>query len=187
MKASEIFHKTAKGQTEVETRTDALTIKDRRVLILVNGENNAARLKQLSLCENIVEILQTLLEGGFIKQDATNAPQAEFEPETSQAASASEADTTETNTTETNTTETSTHEVSAREFMCNTLLTFANRVRVAKLIEEINNVEDIEGLKNMVKPWYHAISETPGGMYQADDLRKEVQNLIADEDVTGLR
>jgi hypothetical protein len=177
MKASEIFHKTAKGQSEVETRANALSVKERRVLILVNGENNAAKLKQLSLCENIVEILDTLLSGGFISQDTATSPRAEFEAE---ADSASGTDITET-------TETTPHEVSAREFMCNTLLTFANRVRVSGLIEEINAVEDIEGLKEKIKPWYHAISETPGGMYQADDLRKEVQAMIADEEISGLR
>ena len=41
MKASEIFRKTPKGQSEIETKSDALTMKERRVLILVNGENNA--------------------------------------------------------------------------------------------------------------------------------------------------
>ena len=76
MKASEIFYKTAKGQSEVESRTDALSMKERRVLILVNGDNNAAKLKELSLCDNIVEILETLLNGGFIEQqeDTVAAP-----------------------------------------------------------------------------------------------------------------
>ena len=171
MKASEIFHKTAKGQSEVETRANELSIKERRVLILVNGENDAARLKQLSLCENIVEILETLLSGGFIAGDAATIPQAptEFEPEVPAKAESAKG------------------EVGAREFMCNTLLTFANRVRVAKLIEEINSVDSVDDLKEKIKPWYQAISETPGGMYQADDLRKEVQKLIADEEVVGLR
>lgn len=74
MKASTIFHKTARGQSEIETRSDALTMKERRVLILVNGEHNAATLKQLSLCENIVEALETLLDGGFIQhEDMTNS------------------------------------------------------------------------------------------------------------------
>ena len=167
MKASEIFHKTAKGQTEVETRTNALSMKQRRVLILVNGENNAATLQQLSLCENIVEILGVLLDGGFIAQDSATTPPTDFEPEVEKTESA--------------------FEVSAREFMCNTLLTFANRLRVAKLIDEINDVDNIDALRDMVKPWYHAISETPGGMYQADDLRQEVQKMIADEAVVGLR
>lgn len=74
MKASEIFHKTAKGQAEVENRSNALSVKQRRVLILVNGENDAAKLKELSLCENIVEILQTLIDGNFIQhEDMTNS------------------------------------------------------------------------------------------------------------------
>ena len=167
MKASEIFHKTAKGQTEVETRTNALSMKQRRVLILVNGENNAATLKQLSLCDNIVEILEILLDGGFIRLDGASVTQTDVTQPVQETVS--------------------TVEVSAREFMCNTLLTFANRVRVAKLIEEINAVEDIDALKDMIKPWYRAISETPGGMYQADDLRNEVQKIIADEEVVGVR
>jgi hypothetical protein len=174
MKANEIFQKTAKGQAEVESRSNALSMKERRVLILVNGENNAPRLKQLSLCENIVEILQVLLDGGFIVSDSATSPQT---------ASDTHADKTEPDIDKTETA----FDISAREFMCNTLLTFANRTRVARLIEEIGEVESIEALKNMVKPWYQAISETPGGMYQADDLREEVNKMIADEEVVGLR
>ena len=165
MKASEIFHKTAKGQSEVDARTNALSMKERRVLILVNGENNAAKLKELSLCENIVEILQTLVSGGFIQQQGgadTAAPAASTEPLEKKPATA---------------------EVGASEFMCNTLLTFANRVRVARLIEDINGAPDTESLKQLVKPWYQALSETPGGMYQADDLRNEVNKMLDDEAV----
>ena len=47
--------------------------------------------------------------------------------------------------------------------MCNTLLTFANRVRVGKLIEQIRSAEDNNSLKELIKPWYQAIAETPGG------------------------
>jgi hypothetical protein len=167
MKASEIFHKTARGQSEVEARSNALSVKERRVLILVNGENNAATLKQLSLCENIVEILETLLEGGFIQhEDMTNS--ATYD---------------RTQPRETKTAD----DVSARAFMNNTLLTYGNRFRVAKLIEDIGSVDSLEELKNLVKPWYQAISETPGGMYQADNLRNEVQKRIADEEALGLR
>ena len=177
MIASEIFYKTAKGQSEVESRTNALSMKERRVLILVNGENNTATLEKLSLCENIADILQTLLSGGFIQRQAGSAETAAA-PAAAPAAAAAEpapkpaaaksADT-----------------AGAREFMCNTLLTFANRVRVAGLLKEIEETEDIDSLKNMVKPWYMALSETPGGMYQADDLRKQVNQMIADEETGG--
>ena len=143
-------------------------------MILVNGENNAARLKELSLCENIVEILETLLSGGFIEH-LGGAAAAAAVPAPGAAASPRPAATK------------STTDVGAREFMCNTLLTFANRVRVAGLLDEINAVEDADSLKEMVKPWYQALSETPGGMYQADELRKEVDKMIADEEIGGLR
>ncbi len=66
MKASDIFHKTAKGQLEIESKSNALTLKERRVLILVNGVNDAATLKEFSLCDNIIEILENLMAQGLI-------------------------------------------------------------------------------------------------------------------------
>ncbi len=157
MQASEIFSKTPKGLTEIGTKTDALTIKERRVLILVNGENDVATLERLSLIDDINSALARLLKLGFIVAADT----------TEQTVIDDEEDTTPS--------------ISARELMCNTLLTFGNRVRVAKLVEEINASEDIESLSAMLQPWYQAISDTPSGMYQADDLKKEVQNLIDHE------
>ena len=173
MIASEIFHKTAKGQSEVESRTKALSMKERRVLILVNGENNTATLEKLSLCDNIGEILDTLLTGGFIeRRQGSAADAAEPAPEIAVAAAAADETKPQSGP-------------RAREFMCNTLLTFANRVRVAGLLQQISAAEDIESLKEMIKPWYMALSETPGGMYQADALRSEVDKMIADEEAGG--
>ena len=154
MKASAIFRKTPRGQAEIKSKTDALSMKERRVLILVNGQNSAAKLKELSLCENIVDILENLLNLDFIENLETG-------PATDTTAGKSEP-----------------AEIEAGDFMCNTLLTFANRVRVADLLQQINEAEDNESLKALVKPWYIALSETPGGMYQADDLRKEVLAMI---------
>ena len=62
--------------------------------------------------------------------------------------------------------------------MFNTLLAFTNRVRVGKLIAQVQSADDIDDLKELIKPWHQAISEIPGGMYQADDLRDEVGKLI---------
>ncbi len=160
MQTSDTFSKTPKGQSEIDTRTGALSMKERRVLILVNGENNAATLQQLSLCDNIEEILQNLLRLEFIKPGAGAISKASAARETAAVD------------------DTQTDEADPREFMCNTLLTFGNRVRVAGLIDQINATEDLEALKNLIKPWYQAISETPGGMYQADDLRKDLQKML---------
>lgn len=165
MKASDIFQKTSSGLSEIGNRSNTLTVRQRRVLILVNGENDTAALKQLSLCDDIVKILETLLRRGFIDRDDGGTAYDHAADAALPAAT----------------------EISAREFMCNTLLTFANRVRVGQLIEQIKAVEDIDALKDLVKPWYQAISETPGGMYQADDLKREVGQMIDDEEVVGLR
>jgi len=71
MKASDIFHKTTKGQAEIDSRSRNLSMKHRRVLILVNGANDCNELKRLSLCDNIGEILTTLIDGGFVDGSPT--------------------------------------------------------------------------------------------------------------------
>lgn len=181
MQASEIFSKTPKGQSEIENKSNDLSLKERRVLILVNGENNTARLQQLSLCENIADILDNLLRLGFIEQPRGGGagPSAVTDIAADSASVAAPPKAIEDPP--------DGGELGAREFMCNTLLTFANRVRVAGLIDQINAVEDVASLKDQVKPWYHAISETPGGMYQVDDLRKDLNKMIEDEEINGLR
>ncbi|MCP4471700.1 MAG: hypothetical protein GY815_13630 [Gammaproteobacteria bacterium] len=71
MKASDIFYKTTRGQTEIDSRSGNLSIKQRRVLILVNGANDCTELKRLSLCDNIAEVIGTLIDGGFIDGGAS--------------------------------------------------------------------------------------------------------------------
>jgi hypothetical protein len=157
---SDIHHKTTKGQSEIESRARGLSMQQRRVLILVNGSNDTAELKRMSLCENVAEILEMLLAGDFIDTSSSSTT----------AVAAQDYGTGQDATSPT--------DIKASEFMCNTLLTFANRMRVAKLIEQIQSTEDIDGLKELIKPWYQAILDTPGGMYQADDLRDEVRKLL---------
>jgi hypothetical protein len=74
---SDIYHKTTKGQSEIESRSQDLSIQQRRVLILVNGSNDTAELTRLSLCDNVVEILETLLAGDFIGTGASSTSAVE--------------------------------------------------------------------------------------------------------------
>ena len=69
---SGIYHKTTKGQSEIESRSHGLSLQQRRVLILVNGSNDTAELKRMSLCEDVVEILEMLLSGAFIDTSASS-------------------------------------------------------------------------------------------------------------------
>ncbi len=165
MNPGEIFHKTARGQAEIATKTDALNMKERRVLILVNGENSVATLAQLSLADDVDAILERLLDGEFIAPFNAGAA----------ASIESDIDVTERDVTE------PTPDIGARELMCNTLLAFGNRVRVGDLIQQITDSADLDDLRDLVNPWYDALAETPGGMYQADDLKREVLALIDTE------
>ncbi len=62
--------------------------------------------------------------------------------------------------------------------MCNTLSTSGYRVRVGGLIKQIGECGGGDALRALVDPWYEALAETPGGIYQADDLKKAVLALI---------
>ena len=157
MNTSDMYDKTESGKTEIAENSSGLSMMERRVLILVNGENEVAQLSKLSLCQDIAPTIDRLLELGLIEAVETTV----VDLATPAAEAVAAADGTDPLT-------------EVREFMCNTLQTFGNRVRIAELNNAIADTTDIAGLEGLVKPWYQAISETPGGMYQADDLRKDL-------------
>ncbi|MFZ9038394.1 MAG: hypothetical protein ACO3DT_10015 [Gammaproteobacteria bacterium] len=164
MKHVDTYDKTVNGKNEVTDNAVGLSMMERRVLILVNGENEVEKLAKLSLCDDIDATLDRLLELGLIHVAETTL--VEIAPQAAPEKAAAAADVT----------------VTARDLMCNTLQTFGNKVKIAGLHQTISEINDPEALKDLVKPWYQALSETPGGMYQADDLRKEVLELLQRED-----
>jgi len=165
MKSSTLFKKTKTGQTEVDTNEHELTALQRRVLILVNGSNDAAALAKKSLCKEIDETLAFLQDKNLVEPvagqtDETTPEEITIPLETSQPGGAEDTE--------------------VREFLCNTLLTYCNRVRVAKLIDEIN-AADAEGLEQLINTWYRAISETPNGVYDADNLKQRALDMLGTE------
>ena len=169
MKHVDTYDKTVNGKNEVTDNAVGLSMMERRVLILVNGENEVEKLAKLSLCDDIDATLDRLLELGLIQVAETTL--VEIAPEAASGEAAVAGDVTVTEVT-----------VTARDLMCNTLQTFGNKVKIADLHQTISETSDPEALKDLIKPWYQALSETPGGMYQADDLRKEVLELLQRED-----
>lgn len=63
---AKLYRKTAKGQTEIETRAHRLLPRLRNALILVDGRKNSDELRPL-LGTQSDETLQTLAEQGFIE------------------------------------------------------------------------------------------------------------------------
>jgi hypothetical protein len=167
MKHIDIYDKTDTGKKEITDSAAGLSMMQRRVLILINGENEVEKLAKLSLCDEIDATIDHLLELGLIEVPEPTVVEipAQAAPENAPVAAGDEVT------------------VTARDLMCNTLQTFGNKIKITDLHDTIAETSDLEALKDLVKPWYHALSETPGGMYQADDLRKEVLDLMNREEV----
>ena len=166
MNAEVIYTKTEKGKGEVANRSDELSMEARRVLILVNGESPAEDIKRKALIEDIDSELENLETAGYIQlvagEEAANEPVNE---------TVEEEDTIRDP-------ELTVPIAAAQDFMANTLLTFGNRVRVKDLIEQIQNSQDAGALRDLIKPWYQAISDTPNGMYQADHLKEDLVKML---------
>jgi len=170
MKHIDIYDKTETGKKEITDSAAGLSMMQRRVLILINGENEVEKLAKLSLCDDIDPTIDRLLELGLIEVPEPTIVEipAQASPENaSENAPAAAGDEVT---------------VTARDLMCNTLQTFGNKIKISDLHNTIAETSDLNALKDLVKPWYHALSETPGGMYQADDLRKEVLDLMNREE-----
>ena len=67
MQAADRPAKTVKGKSEIVSKSGELTLFDRRVLILINGENSISRIGDLSRLENIDVIIETLYRKGYIE------------------------------------------------------------------------------------------------------------------------
>ena len=73
MPVERIYHKTKKGIAELTSPGKALTLQQRRILILVNGRHNRDEIARLSLCDEVDSILRNLARLGFINHgESTN-------------------------------------------------------------------------------------------------------------------
>ena len=158
---------------EIDNKSAALSMRERRVLILINGQRTAAQVKQMSMLENFAEIIDKLNLLGLIGLGGSSKPRS-AEPVVDLGERS-------TDPVIERSTETREH-ADPKLFMSNTLLRFANRMRVKSLLEEIENASDVQALKSLVRPWYDAIAETPTGLYQADELKTSLlEQLLNDE------
>ena len=71
MNTSDMYDKTASGKTEITDNGSGLSMMERRVLILINGENDTETLAKLSLCDDIGATIDRLIELGLIEATET--------------------------------------------------------------------------------------------------------------------
>ena len=57
----------------MEINSKALSMRERRVLILVNGERKASLIKEQSMFNNVIELLERLEQQGYIGRNAAGS------------------------------------------------------------------------------------------------------------------
>jgi hypothetical protein len=166
MRPQTVFFKTAKGHQELNQRRGDLPLRDRRVLMLVNGERNLeeiGRLAAVARVDDYSDILENLTKQGYVEYSGapktTNAELARHPQPGSTGEPAPELN-------------------EIQKFMLTTLQAFTNRIRVAGLTMEIANAQSAEELRAYLEPWYDAISESPEGIFRADGLRAKLLEML---------
>lgn len=175
MRPNTVFFKTAKGREELNQRRGSLSLRDRRVLMLVNGERNLEEIGQLAMVarvENHADVLASLSEAGFIEYPGGPAPRASAPTQptaTGQDPAAAASDEQAGDDQEL---------AEIQSFMLTTLQAFTNRIRVSGLVKDISGVQSANELRKYLEPWYDAIAESPEGIFRADELRAKLLEML---------
>ena len=158
-----VYTKTARGLDEIAHRSNAIGLRARRVLILIDGARTLDALQALSGDAELAATLAQLEEGGFISAQAAPASTVDVERATPAPAKSSA---------------TPAHAAPgmqmARDFMINTLRTFHgpyNKLGLMKRIQDSQERPDIEAL---IDEWLRSISETRLGRNRAQELKERL-------------
>ncbi|HPT50390.1 MAG TPA: hypothetical protein PLS67_03020 [Accumulibacter sp.] len=153
-----IWVKTPKGVEEIEKRTLRLSVRARRVLILIDGKRDFATLSSLVPSETLPEICRQLLNDGYIA--AVHPPGS--------AIGASEKAPTDTARPALSIVEQQRLSM-ARNFMTNTLTMYVGHA-ASSLINHVEAAHDLAHLRGLAKQWREAIALSADGRKQLADL-----------------
>ena len=158
-----VYTKTARGLDEIAHRSNAIGLRARRVLILIDGARTLDALQALSGDAELAATLAQLEEGGFISAQAAPASTVDIEPSTPAPAKSSAPPSGAVPGMK-----------MARDFMINTLRTFHgpyNKLGLMKRIQDSQERPDIEAL---IEEWLSSISETRLGRNRAQELKERL-------------
>ncbi|THF60414.1 hypothetical protein E6O51_14450 [Pseudothauera rhizosphaerae] len=166
-----VFTKTAKGQEEINGRAGALTPRQRRVLIFVDGKRTVEELRGMLQSDDLQHTLGLLEESGYIEVgaviDAQGKAGAAAGPLPSITAfrklpAAGD----------------SLRLKQARNFMANTVSAFVGRVGASSLLERIEQAADHGELRALFDEWYHSLVGSREGRREAEALRAKLLEVI---------
>lgn len=176
-----VYAKTATGQKEIQDRSVGLTLLERRLLLLMNGQRNLAALAELMPGQDLQPLLETLLDKGCVElaQPAATpgkptAPSAASKPDTTIVSPASNAlgelPPAEQRTAAQN--------EMARNFMINTVNTVFGQYTRLTLIETITHAKGTDGLRQAYFMWSAALADNRIGAKRLPDLQSQLFKVL---------
>ena len=168
---SEIFVKTQKGIDEIEKRASEMSLRVRRILILVDGKRTVEDIRELALADDLNQTLGLLEETGYIgviKQSETDAPVTGIDGglptnftfrEIPASPSPKDLE-------------------MAKHFILNTLYTFCGQWAHLSIVTAASGANTHEELRKCFIPWYNSIVETSEGRRRAEELSTSLLKVI---------
>ena len=169
---SKIFIKTQKGIDEIEKRASDMSLRVRRILILVDGKRTAEDIHELALSDDLNQTLGLLEKNGYIEPIR--------HPETAAAASGIDGGGTPKEFTFRKIPDTPDPKEMemARHFILNTLYTFCGQWAHLSIVKAASAANTHEELRKSFLPWYNAIIETGEGRRRAEELSSSLLKVI---------
>ena len=168
---SKIFIKTQKGIGEIEKRTSDMSLRVRRVLILVDGKCSVEDIRALALADDLNQTLAQLEKAGYIepiKQPESGSLITEIDGGLPGNFTFRELPSTP---------DPKDLEM-AKHFILNTLYTFCGQWAHLSIVTAASAATTHEELRKSFIPWYNAIIETSDGRRRAGELSSSLLKVI---------
>jgi len=168
-----IFAKTGKGYEEVAARSDLLTPRQRRVLIMVDGRRSVDELREMLPADDLQHTLGMLEEEGLIVLAGVRKnPGGAWRPPPLQGLPSITAFRPLPEPPNPDELE------KARNFIINSLRSFSGHYAHLDVIEQACAAATHEELRRLLGPWLHALMQTRDGKRRAEELRAQLLKVI---------
>ncbi|WP_119153292.1 hypothetical protein [Caldimonas tepidiphila] len=168
-----IYAKTAKGQQEVEQRSAGLSLRARRLLILLDGKRARREVAALVSDSDFEQTLAQLVEQGFAQPLAPPPATLPAPPQAAEPIApasgpvASDAPHEDPKRVE-----------MARNFMLNSLMALYGPHEKLSLKTSIQQCRRQQELRELYEDWFRAVSATRAGKLRAEELRDKLLAVL---------
>ncbi len=175
--ATVVFAKTAAGQKEIQDRSIGLTLLQRRLLLLMNGQRRLSELSELMPGQDLQPLLQTLQEKACVEQVSSPLRRTANAESTTDGKASSAAANSMSGLPPADQRTTAQNEM-ARNFMINTINTVFGQYTRLTLIETISHANGTDGLRQAYFMWSSALEENRVGAKRLPDFQSQLFKVL---------